>query len=396
MILSEAPGKLYVVGEYAVVEPGHRAILIAVDRYVSVEARSAEEVGALFSTASDQPLTWRHSGNVVEFDEDTAGFYRYLVAALQTVERLRRERGLEAKHYELHVSSHLDDAATGTKFGLGSSGAVTVAAVGAIGCIYGLDLSPEKIYRLAMIATMQVTRTTSGGDIAASSLGGWVSYASPDREWLFEASCERDVEDLLAIEWPGLRLDRLDGLDRDGDDRAAAYTASFASSTAVESPAESPLTVRVGWTGEPADTPELVGRLRKKTALPSDLLRRSDAQVEALETALISGNIENLSEIVAEARTILGELARQRDSVIETPELTALVESALRSGWAAKSSGSGGGDCGIAIGPAGSDDRELERAWIKANIRPLPLRVSSRGQKILADSIRSTNTRDSA
>ena len=31
-----APGKLFIVGEYAVLEPGHPAILVAVDRLVSV------------------------------------------------------------------------------------------------------------------------------------------------------------------------------------------------------------------------------------------------------------------------------------------------------------------------------------------------------------------------
>lgn len=396
MIVTEAPGKLYVLGEYAVVEPGHRAILIAVDRYVRVEARPAEEVGTLFSTGTDRSLSWRHSGDVVDVDEDTVGFYRYLIAALNAVEGLRREKGITARHYELHVSSHLDDAATGTKFGLGSSGAVTVAAVAAIGAIYDLGLTPDQVYRLAMIATVQVTRTTSGGDIAASALGGWVSYASPDRQWLFDASRERSVAELLDAPWPGLRLDRLDELDPDGDDRAVPSTAGFAEPGDVESAEESPLTVRVGWTGEPADTPELVGRLRKDTALPADLLDRSDDLVERLEHALTSGNTDNVADIVAAARALLGELAQQRASIIETPELTELVESALKTGWAAKSSGSGGGDCGIAVGPAGRDDRELERAWISANIRPLPLRVSPRGQKILTDTARPTNPRDSA
>lgn len=369
MIVSEAPGKLYVVGEFAVVEPGRRAILIAVDRYVRIEARATAENGTLSSPAAGQPLTWRHSGNVIEFDADTAGFYRYLVAALQTVESLRRERGLDPKHYELHVSSHLDDAATGTKFGLGSSGAVTVAAVGAIGKVYELGLSPEAVYRLAMIATVQVTRTTSGGDIAASSLGGWVSYASPDRDWVFETSRTHGAQYMLEAEWPGLRLDRLDG---------------------------PPLAVRVGWTGDPADTPELVGRMRRNTPLPHDLLERSDSRVDALESALTSANIDQVGEIVAEAREILGELANQRDSIIETPELTALVESALKAGWWAKSSGSGGGDCGIALARSDADDSALERAWIAANIRPLSLRVSPRGQKNLAESIGFTNPRDAA
>ena len=34
-----APGKLYIAGEYAVVEPGFPAVLIAVDRYVTLLLR---------------------------------------------------------------------------------------------------------------------------------------------------------------------------------------------------------------------------------------------------------------------------------------------------------------------------------------------------------------------
>lgn len=376
MIVSEAPGKLYVLGEYAVVEPGHRAVLIAVDRHVRVEVLPAPREGALRSTASSSSLVWRHRGDVLEIDDDVAGFFRYLIAALQTVEALRRERGIEPQHYELHVSSGLDDATTGAKFGLGSSGAVTAAAVGAIGRVYEMDLTPEQLYRLAMIATVQVTRTTSGGDLAASCLGGWVSYSSPDRDWLAAASTERGVEELLSIPWPGLSLQRLDGPDGPLDD--------------------SPLDVRVGWTGEPADTPELVGKMRQKAPIPAELLARSDSRVEAFSKALTTGNVSDIGTIVAEARAILGELAEQRGTVIETQELTALVEAALSVGWWAKSSGSGGGDCGMAIAPAGTPSTSLDRAWERAHIRPLDLRVSSRGLTTYTENARSTNLRDAA
>ena len=36
MIEASAPGKLYIAGEYAVVEPGHPAILVAVDQFITV------------------------------------------------------------------------------------------------------------------------------------------------------------------------------------------------------------------------------------------------------------------------------------------------------------------------------------------------------------------------
>ena len=41
MISASAPGKLYIAGEYAVVEPGHPAILVAVDRFVTVSVSPA-------------------------------------------------------------------------------------------------------------------------------------------------------------------------------------------------------------------------------------------------------------------------------------------------------------------------------------------------------------------
>ena len=44
MIVTRAPGKLYVAGEYAVVEPGEPAVLIAVDRYLTV--RLSESTGS--------------------------------------------------------------------------------------------------------------------------------------------------------------------------------------------------------------------------------------------------------------------------------------------------------------------------------------------------------------
>src|SRR5699024_8772835 len=47
-----APGKLYVAGEYAVVTPGQPAILIAVDRYVTVTVTDAQPAATAAPTAS--------------------------------------------------------------------------------------------------------------------------------------------------------------------------------------------------------------------------------------------------------------------------------------------------------------------------------------------------------
>ena len=62
MIRRSAPGKLYVAGEYAVVEPGHQALLVAVDRFITVRVTPAEHTGRITSALYEtRCLTWYRS-----------------------------------------------------------------------------------------------------------------------------------------------------------------------------------------------------------------------------------------------------------------------------------------------------------------------------------------------
>ena len=383
---ASAPGKLYIAGEYAVVHPGHAALLIAVDRYVHVTLTpTGTEVGTLRSDASDPtkpdeaPVRWEASADptaAARFHTDETGFHKYVAASVLTVERWRAEKHLPTSGYDIDISSHLDDATSGAKFGLGSSAAVTVATVAAAARHHGLQLTREQIYRLAAIATVRVTTKTSGGDVAASALGGWVEYHSPDRTWLEDrawgaSSRTTTISDLLTGEWPGLSLRRI-------------------------SPAAPGIQLSVGWTGTPADTTELVGHVVKKTALPDDLLQRSDAAVDNLVEALTSDNggreagpdgraTSATGNAVVQARQVLGEIATQRGVAIETPALRTLITTALDEGWWAKSSGAGGGDCGIALTTPGVDAHALHEQWMAAGIRPLNLHVSPTGADTAPD-----------
>ncbi|MFD6107667.1 phosphomevalonate kinase, partial [Nocardia salmonicida] len=77
------------------------------------------------------------------------------------------------------------------------------------------------------------------------------------------------------------------------------------------------------------------------------------------------------------ARTLLADLDAMSDLGIMTPRLQALCDAGAAVGAAAKPSGAGGGDCGIALiertRPAAI--AELTGRWITAGIRPLPLRT---------------------
>ncbi len=49
MIEVSAPGKLYIAGEYAVVEPGHPAIIVAIDQFMTVTIEPAKKIGSIQS-----------------------------------------------------------------------------------------------------------------------------------------------------------------------------------------------------------------------------------------------------------------------------------------------------------------------------------------------------------
>src|SRR5699024_11798407 len=82
-------------------------------------------------------------------------------------------------------SSELEDTG-GRKFGLGSSAAVTVAMIAALDEFYTLGLTQLERFKLALLATIAVSPRASGGDLAASTFGGWIRYTSPDRSALAE------------------------------------------------------------------------------------------------------------------------------------------------------------------------------------------------------------------
>lgn len=61
---AKAPGKLYIAGEYAVVEPGHPAVIVAVDRFIDVSLSPSEKpYGTIYSSQlSSETLCWERTG----------------------------------------------------------------------------------------------------------------------------------------------------------------------------------------------------------------------------------------------------------------------------------------------------------------------------------------------
>uniref|UniRef100_UPI000D1B8FB9 phosphomevalonate kinase n=1 Tax=Streptomyces sp. rh34 TaxID=2034272 RepID=UPI000D1B8FB9 len=207
-VTRHAPGKLFAAGEYAVVEPGNPAILVAVDRQVSATVTAAGSAGADVVVTSDLltqevRLRWhgdRLTGLGPGDDRLAHEALAHVVSAVEVTDRLRAERGLPASALHITIGSRLHDR--GRKYGLGSSGAVTVATVEATAAYRGMELPPEARFRLALLATARIDPGPSGGDLAASTWGGWIAYRAPDRGAVLESARRRGVEETLRVPWP--------------------------------------------------------------------------------------------------------------------------------------------------------------------------------------------------
>lgn len=352
MIETRAPGKLYIAGEYAVVEPGHPAVLVAVDRYLTVRltAAAAADSGRVSSSRYGHGVvTWVRDvdGESILVDHNP---FDYVTAAITIVERLRSERDLAPQYFDLFIDSELDDA-SGHKFGLGSSGAVVVAIVEALDRFYRLELSRMEIFRLALLATIRVAPKASGGDVAASTFGGWICYTAPDRDLLLARCAGSTVsETLSAPEWDTCRVRHLADL-RD-------------------------LRLLVGWTGSPASTERLVDRVQKgQHDLDVEYGRFLADSREAVETLVrIWGTDPDTElELIQRCRRLLQGLGHLRGIAIETEQLRTLCDLAESHGAAGKPSGAGGGDCGIVFLPSTVPDEDVLEAWRQHGILRLDL-----------------------
>ncbi|WP_418969286.1 phosphomevalonate kinase [Alloscardovia omnicolens] len=335
-----AKGKLYICGEYAVVDGG-AAVVAAVDRHLRAVVSESDDAFMVCD------VTQRPS---IRTDDSN----RYVKAAFWIAARYLGEEGVTlAAHTALHIESELVEA-DGRKYGLGSSGAVTVAVLEALlePLISKHALPAEHIYKLAVLALQLVHDNGSGGDIACSAFGQLIYYVRPDQDFVCELGNTIDTLNLHEIVnsvWPQLVLDRL----------------------------QWPMGIQsfIAWTGSPASSAELVQAVRSykthNSAAYSSFVRESTHVSQAIREACRTNNAQDFVAAYAQAGDLLTEFSRQTGDFMNTPELKKCVRIAQEHGCVAKFSGAGGGDCAIALTHEDVDGHALRTAWNKAGIMPM-------------------------
>jgi phosphomevalonate kinase len=332
-VVARAPGKLFVLGEYAVLD-GCPAVVAAIDRTVEVSL----ELGSLGTTV-------RINSTVASAEFSTtappveAGPLRFADAAYRSAVSAFPEVG--QRNAVITIASRLDDQQH-AKLGLGSSAAVTAGVVAAVFAAAGQDLTAgscrDHLLSVALGAHRRVQgKLGSGADVAASVYGGLILF--------------RPREGMAQI-------------------------------TPLRLPSHACLLA--AWTGEPASTPDLVQRYRSaqngSAAQRAAFVQATRACVDDFVAGLARGSV-SLSAVLANGH-LLEQLAADLNLPLLTPGLQRLVSVACAEGAAAKISGAGGGDCGIALTCDKETARRVRAAWCAAGLHPLDLSISDQGVSV--------------
>ncbi|WP_438318912.1 phosphomevalonate kinase [Sporosarcina sp. FA9] len=355
----KVPGKLMIAGEYAVLEPDGQAIVVAVDRYIQAEIESSEQNSISLPQLGIDYVTWEPLDPYGIQLSDTSLKILFVKNAIALFNDYLHSLSIPLRPWSLKITSELNDI-SGKKYGLGSSAAVTVAVITSMCYFYKSSLgeiSKELIYKLSAISHFKTQGNGSCADIAASTYGGWVHYASFHSSWLLkEIKIETPTPEIVNKSWPNLMIH------------------------SITPPSD--LTLCVGWTNSESSTAPMISKIRELQEIKPELYKKflSDSKnaVENLIQSFWNKSSDNAITSLTQNREALKTLSDHAETEIETEKLGLLIQIANQYG-SGKTSGAGGGDCGIAFVRGDTSISELKSEWERANILPLNVSVSNDG-----------------
>ena len=324
MTIVKTCGKLYWAGEYAILEPGQLALIKAIPIYMTAEIKASNDY-RLYSDMFSYSVDLQPDSSYALIQETVALVEEYLTA-----------QGVELQPFSLDIRGKMERE--GKKFGLGSSGSVVVLVIKAMLAFYERLADRELLFKLASAVLLKRGDNGSMGDIACIVSEDLVLYQSFDREKVADWLEKEDLQAVLARDWgfsirsvePALKFDFL-----------------------------------VGWTKEVAVSSHMVKQI--KDNMNSSFLQASKETVANLVKALEVGQEETIIDLLEQASQLLEDLS----SEIYTPSLRQLKNASRDLKAVAKSSGAGGGDCGIALSFDQDSTTLLKKRWADLGIELL-------------------------
>lgn len=297
-----APGKLMLFGEHSVIY-GKPCIVTAVDQRIRVNIGSSDNKYLKISAPQVNLDNYIESIDNLGRSDAPAGSRFVSLAVKNFFDYYKTGFGLK-------VTTESDFS---SKFGFGSSSAVTVATIKALSQFTNSNLDNDQIFELSYKTVLDVQGVGSGFDVASAVWGGTIYYIKG----------KKTKGTLKHMKLPLI----------------------------------------VGYTGIKADTPTLVRQVadlyQKDKKRVNSVFGSISAIVEESKKAILGRDLKKLGMLMNENQQLLKYLG------VSSPELDKLIGASLKAGaYGAKLSGAGGGDCMIAVVPPDKlrlVGREIER-----------------------------------
>jgi phosphomevalonate kinase len=356
-LTASAPGKLMLSGEYAVLD-GAPALMVAVNRRAVARIESG---GARGSSP-------------------------FLLAVAAEIGAQRGD-GDPAAKLALQIAVDSRGFYDGTnKLGLGSSAAVTAAAVYLALASTDLNVSLDEVHAVAAAAHARAQAPMgargSGADIAAAVFGGVTEFVRGSEPLTSSGAWRVSNEKLATTSVANAAM----------PDLAAMARAEMPVARIQKRAWPKSVRLMTFFTGTSASTTSLVQRVQQARAA-------SPSTVEPALTALADASRAACGAVIAPAdlaataligSLALGAAAMDRLSAATgvelVPDVVVRARQALaRYGGTAKTTGAGGGDLAIAVVPSTADATEIERVLIQIGCRLVPLSVDETGVDLRPD-----------
>ena len=324
MIAVKTCGKLYWAGEYAILEPGQFALIKAIPIYMRAEIAFSD--------------SYRIYSDMFDFAVDLTPnpAYSLIQETIALMDDFLAVRGQTLRSFSLEIRGKMERE--GKKFGLGSSGSVVVLVIKALLALHDITVDQELLFKLASAVLLKRGDNGSMGDLACIVAEDLVLYQSFDRQKVAAWLEEENLATVLERDW-GFSISQVQ----------PALECDFL----------------VGWTKEVAVSSDMVQQIKQN--IDQNFLTSSKETVATLVEALEQGNVEKVIEQVETASQLLEGLSAD----IHTPSLRQLKEASQGLRAVAKSSGAGGGDCGIALSFDEQSTETLKNRWANLGIELL-------------------------
>ena len=324
MIAVKTCGKLYWAGEYAILEPGQLALIKAIPIYMKGEIAFSD--------------SYRIYSDMFDFAVDLTPNpdYSLIQETIALMNDFLADQGQTLRPFSLKIRGKMERE--GKKFGLGSSGSVVVLVIKALLALYNLSVDQDLLFKLASAVLLKRGDNGSMGDLACIVAEELVLYQSFNRQKVAAWLKEEHLATVLERDW-GFSISQV----------KPTLECDFL----------------VGWTKEVAVSSHMVQQIKQN--INQSFLTSSKETVASLVESLEQGNAEKIIEQVETASQLLEELSTD----IYTPSLRQLKEASQDLQAIAKSSGAGGGDCGIALSFDVQSTETLKTRWADLGIELL-------------------------